>query len=215
MMGVEEKRLVGSQDGLLPISATTGVKVISIAFLLPTKDDAVIWRGPLKHSLIKQFLGDVFWGMLDYLIIDLPPGTGDEALSTAHLIKNVDGAIIVTTPQDVALLDSRKSITFCRQLNIPLIGVIENMSGLICPHCHQEIDLFKVGGGEKAALEMKVPFLGRIPLDPGMVLSTDDGIPFVTKKPDSEVAKAFHRISQEWRNLLEGKAEKGAKIGRV
>jgi Mrp family chromosome partitioning ATPase len=215
MMGVEEKRLVGSQDGLLPISAANGVKVISIAFLLRNKEDAIIWRGPLKHSLIKQFLGDVFWGTLDYLIIDLPPGTGDEALSTAHLIKNVDGAIIVTTPQDVALLDSRKSITFCRQLNIPLIGVIENMSGLICPHCHKAIDLFKVGGGEKAAREMKVPFLGRIPLDPGMVLSTDNGIPYIAHNANSKVAEAFHRISQEWRQLLERKKEAETKIGRV
>ena len=113
----------------MPIRTESGVIVMSIAFLLRNKDDAIIWRGPLKHSLIKQFVGEVFWGSLDYLIIDLPPGTGDEALSTAHVIKDVDGAIIVTTPQDVALLDSRKSITFCRQLHIPLIGVVENMSG--------------------------------------------------------------------------------------
>ena len=215
MMGVEEKRLVGSQDGLMPIPTESGVKVISIAFLLRSKDDAVIWRGPLKHSLIKQFLGDVFWGSLDYLIADLPPGTGDEALSTAHLIKNVDGAVIVTTPQDVALLDSRKSITFCRQLNIPLIGVIENMSGFVCPHCHKEINIFKVGGGEKAAREMGVPFLGRIPLEPGMVLSTDNGIPFVAKNADSKVVKSFRQISQEWRQLLEKKTGKGARVGHV
>ncbi len=203
MLGVEEMRLVGSQDGLLPIRATSGVKLMSVAFLLRSKDDAVIWRGPLKHSLIKQFLGEVFWGSLDFLIIDLPPGTGDEALSTNHLIKNVDGAIIVTTPQELALLDSRKSITFCRQLNIHLIGVVENMSGFTCPHCCKEIDLFKVGGGEKAAREMNVPFLGRIPLDPGMVVSSDNGVPFVTKHPDSTVAQSFHHISQEWRSLLE------------
>lgn len=208
MMGAEGERLVGGQDGFLPIPTVSGVKVMSIAFLLPSKDDAVIWRGPLKHSLIKQFLGEVFWDMLDYLIIDLPPGTGDEALSTAQLIKNVDGAIIVTTPQDVALLDARKSITFCRQLDIPLIGVVENMSGFTCPHCNKEINLFKVGGGERAAQEMKVPFLGRIPLDPEMVISSDDGVPFVSKHWDSKVAESFRQVSQEWRQLLERKLGK-------
>jgi len=213
MMGVEEERLVGSQDGLMPIPTESGPKVMSIAFLLQSKDDAVIWRGPLKHSVIKQFLGEVFWGTLDYLIVDLPPGTGDEALSTTHLIKNVDGAVIVTTPQDLALLDARKSITFCRQLNIPLIGVIENMSGFICPHCNQKIDLFKVGGGEKTAREMGVPFLGRVPLDPGMVISADNGVPFVANNPDSKVTESFLQISQEWIQLLNGKIGKGAKIG--
>jgi len=208
MMGVEEKRLVGNEDGLLPIKTESGVRVISIAFLLRSKDDAVIWRGPLKHSLIKQFLGEVFWGALDYLIIDLPPGTGDEALSTAHLIKKVDGAIIVTTPQDVALLDSRKSISFCRQLKIPLIGVVENMSGFVCPHCNNEINLFKIGGGERAAQEMKVPFLGRIPLDPEMVVSSDEGIPFVSRHWDSKVAESFRKISERWRQLLEEGVDK-------
>lgn len=203
MMGVEEKRLVGSMDGLLPINTDSGVKIMSVAFLLRSKDDAVIWRGPLKHSLIKQFLGDVFWGTLDYLIIDLPPGTGDEALSTAHLIKDVDGAVVVTTPQDVALLDSRKSITFCRQLKIPHLGVVENMSGFVCPHCQQVIDIFKVGGGERAAWEMRVPFLGRIPLEPGMVESGDSGFPFVARYPDSKTAESFRRISAEWRKILE------------
>ena len=213
MMGIDDQRLAGTQEGLLPILAPSGVKVISIAFLLRSKDDAVIWRGPLKHNVIKQFLGDVFWSALDYLIIDLPPGTGDEALSTAHLIKEVDGAVIVTTPQDVALLDARKSVTFCRQINIPLIGVVENMSGFTCPHCGNKIDLFKVGGGEKAAREMKVPFLGRIPLDTGMVISSDDGVPFVAKNPDSKVAEAFFQIAKQWKGLLEGKIAKEATIG--
>jgi ATP-binding protein involved in chromosome partitioning len=212
MMGIEEKRLVGNQDGLMPIKTESGVMVMSIAFFLRNKDDAIIWRGPLKHGLIKQFLGEVFWGSLDYLIIDLPPGTGDEALSTAHLIKDVDGAVIVTTPQEVALLDSRKSITFCRQLQIPLIGVVENMSGFTCPHCNQSIDIFKVGGGEKAAKEMGVPFLGRIPLDPDMVMSSDNGIPFVHKYPESNAAKAFQKIAQVWRMLLEGNATRKAKV---
>ncbi len=213
MMGVEDQRLVGSKEGLLPIMTKSGVAVISVAFLLRNRDDAVIWRGPLKHSIIKQFLGDVHWGPLDYLIIDLPPGTGDEALSAAHVIKGVDGAIIVTTPQDVALLDSRKSVTFCRQLNIPLIGIVENMSGFVCPHCEKEIDIFKVGGGQRAATDMGVPFLGRIPLDPDMVDSSDKGIPFVTEHADKSVTKAFHEISREWRSLLDGQPAKNAKAG--
>lgn len=202
MMGVEEGRLQGSSEGIHPIAAAGGVKVVSVGFLLRNKDDAIIWRGPLKHSLIKQFLGEVFWGPLDYLIIDLPPGTGDEALSTAHLIKEVDGAVIVTTPQDVALLDARKSVTFCRRLGISLIGVVENMSGFFCPHCHKEIDIFKVGGGEKTAKDMGVPFLGRIPLDPEMVVSSDSGTPLVAKNPDAKAAQAFHEIALSWRRLL-------------
>lgn len=212
MMGVEEKRMVGNQDGILPIKTKSGVKIMSVAFLLQNRDDAIIWRGPLKHTLIKQFLGEVFWGALDYLIIDLPPGTGDEALSTAHLIKNVDGAIIVTTPQDVALLDARKSITFLHKLNIPLIGVVENMSGFTCPHCNKEIDIFKVGGGEKTAQEMNVSFLGKIPLDPQMVICSDSGAPFVAQNPDSKAGEAFHKISQAWRALLDARHKKGAEV---
>ena len=156
----------------------------------------------MKHSLLKQFLGEVSWGILDYLIIDLPPGTGDEALSTAHLIKNVNGAVVVTTPQDVALLDSRKSITFCREIKVPLMGVVENMSGMVCPYCHKEINLFKKGGGERIAKEMNVPFLGRIPLEPKIVLSTDDGKPFVVSNPDSCVTQAFHNVAENWTKLL-------------
>jgi ATP-binding protein involved in chromosome partitioning len=208
MMGVEDERLVASSEGIPPISTASGVSVVSVGFLLQHKDDAIIWRGPLKHSLIKQFLGEVFWGPLDYLVIDLPPGTGDEALSTAHLIKQVDGAVIVTTPQDVALLDSRKSITFCRRLGISLIGVVENMSGFFCPHCQKEIDIFKVGGGEKTAKDMGVPFLGRIPLDPEMVVSTDGGTPLVANNPDTKAAQAFRQIAQNWRRLLAEQQEK-------
>ena len=144
MLGVEDRKpMAAEDDGILPIAVTDNLCVISMAFFLNRIEDAVIWRGPMKHGVIKQFLGEVCWGKLDYLIIDLPPGTGDEALSTAHLIKNVDGAVVVTTPQEVALLDSRKSITFCREIKIPLIGVVENMSGMVCPHCNKEIDLFK------------------------------------------------------------------------
>jgi len=203
MLGIESVKPFISSGGFIPVAAAHEIRVMSIGFLLRSKDDAVIWRGPLKHGLLKQFLGEMLWGDLDYLIFDLPPGTGDEALSISHLLKRVDGAIVVTTPQDVSLLDSRKSITFCQRLNIPLIGVIENMSGMVCPHCQKEIDLFKKGGGEKAAREMGVAFLGRIPLDPGMVDSTDKGRPFVSSHPQSQVAEAFRNIANNWRNLLE------------
>jgi len=208
MLGVEDKRPLaadGPGDGIVPVAVTDNLRVMSIGFFLDNPDSAVIWRGPMKHGLIKQFLGEVQWGELDYLIMDLPPGTGDEALSIAHLIGSVDGAVIVTTPQDVALLDSRKSISFCREIKIPLIGVVENMSGLLCPHCGTTIDLFKTGGGERIAREMKVPFLGRVPLDPLMVLSGDDGCPFVDTHSDSKVTIAFTEIVDTWVKMLESK----------
>jgi Mrp family chromosome partitioning ATPase len=196
MLGIESRRVEGSGEGMIPVEVFPNLKVISMAFFLGDRDNPVIWRGPLKHNAISQFLGEVEWGLLDYLITDLPPGTGDEPLSVAHLIKNVDGSIIVTTPQDVALLDSRKAVTFSRMLSIPVIGIVENMSGLICPHCHKEISLFKKGGGEKAARDLKVPFLGRIPIDPEMVIDCDRGMPFVMAHPESEAAKAFKKIAE-------------------
>jgi len=156
----------------------------------------VIWRGPLKMKIIQQFLGDVDWGALDWLIIDSPPGTGDEPLSVAQLIP-ATGAIIVTTPQEVSLLDSRKAINFARKLNLDIIGIIENMSGLICPHCGEKIELFKVGGGERTAKEMGVPFLGRVPIEPGIVESGDSGKPFVLNNPESEAGKAFMKIVEK------------------
>jgi Mrp family chromosome partitioning ATPase len=205
MLGIEDERPGASTLGLLPIVTKHDLKVMSIAFFLQSKDDAVIWRGPLKHGVIKQFLGDVHWGDLDYLIIDLPPGTGDEALSVAHLLKNIDGALIVTTPQDVALLDSRKAITFARQMKLPLVGIVENMSGFTCPHCHKTIDLFKKGGGEKAAREMLVPFLGSIPLDPEIVLCGDSGRSLIGNPDHKDSNDAFSHIAAKWRGLLEEK----------
>jgi Mrp family chromosome partitioning ATPase len=195
MLGIESELVIGSGMGMIPVEALPNLKVISMAFFIGDRDNPVVWRGPLKHNAISQFLGEVEWGNLDFLVVDLPPGTGDEPLSVAHLIKNVDGAVIVTTPQDVALLDSRKAVTFSRMLSIPVIGIVENMSGLICPHCHKEISLFKKGGGEKAARDMKVPFLGRIPIDPEVVTDCDRGMPFVMAHPDSEATKAFKEIA--------------------
>jgi Mrp family chromosome partitioning ATPase len=195
MLGIEFSHVEGSCQGMIPVEVFPNLKVISMAFFIRDRDNPVVWRGPLKHSAISQFLGEVEWGNLDFLIVDLPPGTGDEPLSVAHLIKNVDGAVIVTTPQDVALLDSRKAVTFSRMISIPVIGIVENMSGLICPHCQKEIPLFKIGGGEKAARDLKIPFLGRIPIDPEMVIDCDRGMPFVMSHPKSEAAKAFKQIA--------------------
>lgn len=176
---------------IMPVSFAHGIKVMSMGFLLPHEDAAVIWRGPIKMGAIKQLLAEVCWGELDYLIIDFPPGTGDEALSAAQLLPENDGAIIVTTPQDLSLTDVRKSIDFCRQVKLPVLGVIENMSGLVCPHCRNVIDVFKRGGGEAMAKDLNVPFLGRIPLEPMIVHASDQGMPFVYHYGSTEAAKAF------------------------
>ncbi|MGC8810184.1 MAG: P-loop NTPase [bacterium] len=196
MLGLDQAKLIGTAQGMLPVPLYPNLKVLSMAFLLPHADSPVVWRGPLKHGVFQQFLGEVEWGELDYLIVDLPPGTGDEPLSIAHLIGQVDGSIIVTTPQEVALLDSRKAVVFSQMVHVPVVGIVENMSGFLCPHCGKEINLFKVGGGEKAALELKVPFLGRIPLDPEIVQNCDQGKPFVAANPNSPAAKAFYEITE-------------------
>ena len=161
MLGLEDKKPGSSETGISPILALPKLKVMSMGFLIPDKDAPVIWRGPLKMGAIKQLIGDVDWGNLDYLIIDLPPGTGDEPLSIAQLIPDSDGAVIVTTPQDVALVSVRKSINFVKTMNMTVIGIVENMSGFKCPHCSKNIDLFKTGGGLKASKDFNVPFLGK------------------------------------------------------
>jgi ATP-binding protein involved in chromosome partitioning len=202
MLGVDQERPQGTAQGMLPIQAYPNLKAFSMGFLLPNVDSPVVWRGPLKHGAFKQFLAEVEWGDLDFLIVDLPPGTGDEPLSIAHLIGQVDGSVIVTTPQDVALLDSRKAVVFSQMVHVPVIGIVENMSGFPCPHCGKEIGLFKIGGGEKAAQELKVPFLGRIPLDPGIVENCDAGKPFVAAKPESAAAKAFFDITDRIQDFV-------------
>ncbi len=204
MLGIEGHRLEAVEGGIGPVLVEPGIKVISMAFLLENPDTPVIWRGPLKYSAMKQFLGDVVWGDLDYLIIDLPPGTGDEHMNVAQLLPESEGAVIVTTPQEVALLDSRKSVKFAETLKMPVIGIVENMSGLICPHCGKKIDLFKSGGGEKAAKEMGIKFLGKIPLEPKIVEDSDAGIPFVVENPDSRSTKAFNEIAENVLKIVEG-----------
>jgi len=207
ILGIEDKRPEVREDKIYPVPVTPRLKAISIGFLLPSKDASIIWRGPLKMNAIRQFLSGVEWGELDYMVVDLPPGTGDEPLSVVQLMKKIDGAIIVTTPQELALLSARKAVNFSQVLKVPVIGIIENMSGFVCPHCGKEINLFKYGGGEKAAMELGVPFLGRVPFDPQMVEAADSGTPFVLQR-DSRVTEAFEQIVENVRAFVEGKQVK-------
>jgi ATP-binding protein involved in chromosome partitioning len=197
MLGLENECLHGGPGGVLPVELGN-MKIMSVGFMLKNVDDAVIWRGPMKMGVIKQFLTDVEWGDLDYLIVDAPPGTGDEPLSLCQLIQPLDGAVIVTTPQRVAAVDVRKSINFCRQLSVPVIGVIENMSGFVCPKCGEITQILPAGGGRKIAADMKVPFLGAIPMDPVIAQSSDDGQAFIHYFATSPTAK----IMQEIINLI-------------
>ena len=194
MLGVEDQRMEpASEEKINPVKVSDTLSLVSMSFLLHDQSAPVIWRGPLKMKLIQQFIGDVIWGDLDYLIIDSPPGTGDEPLSIAQLIP-ATGAIVVTTPQEVSLLDSRKAVNFARKLNLKIHGIVENMSGLTCPHCGKSIDLFKTGGGERAAEELGIPFLGSIPIDPKIVTFGDEGKSFLLHDKESRATKAFHKI---------------------
>jgi Mrp family chromosome partitioning ATPase len=193
MLGVENKPVApGSEEHLIPpVKVSENLVAMSIGFLIADKDDALIWRGPMKIGVIKQFLKDVEWGELDYLVIDLPPGTGDEPLSLAQMIEAPDGAVVVTTPQEVALADVRKSINFCRKLKMPILGVVENMSGFVCPKCGEVTEIFKRGGAEKMCKDMDVPFAGRIPLTADIVEAGDSGTILAA---DSTVNKLFKHI---------------------
>jgi ATP-binding protein involved in chromosome partitioning len=204
MLGVEGSKLEESGGTIQPVRVGENLTVVSMSFLTASPDNPVIWRGPMKMKIIEQFLGDVEWGDLDWLVIDSPPGTGDEPLSVAQLVP-ATGAVIVTTPQEVSILDSRKAVVFARRLNLRVLGIIENMSGFVCPHCGKRIDLFKTGGGERAALEMGVPFLGRIPIDPRIVVSGDEGRPFANGAEDSEASRAFTAIVDK---ILQGRTSR-------
>jgi Mrp family chromosome partitioning ATPase len=193
ILGIEREIIQTIGATLLPVEITGNLKVMSIGFLLRRSDDAVIWRGPMKYQMIKQFLKDVEWGVLDFLVVDSPPGTGDEPLSIVQLLEGADGAVIVTTPQEVALTDVRKCISFCNNLNLPVLGVLENMSGFICPKCGEKTDVFKSGGGEIMAQQMGVPFLGRIPIDPQIVQACDSGQPYIQYYSSSRAAQAFKK----------------------
>jgi len=196
MLGFEGQKLTGSNGQIRPIQARENLVAVSMASLIESPDTPLVWRGPLKGVAIKQFLAEVNWGKLDFLIIDSPPGTGDEPLSVCQLIPELDGGVIVTTPQEIALADSRKCIHFLKDINIPILGIIENMSGFRCPKCGEKIDLFKTGGGKKAASDFKIPFLGAIPIDLGIVQSADQGKPFICNNNESETGQAFEKIVQ-------------------
>lgn len=208
MLGVERGELQRRPDGTVgPVYYSPNLKFMSVEPLLPDKDSAVMWRGPLKMSAIRQFIYDIEWGNLDYLVIDAPPGTGDEPMTIAQMIPDAY-AVVVTTPQEVSLLDVRKSLNFCKQVNMPVLGIIENMSGMICPHCGKAVDLFKRGGGQKLAEELGIQFLGRIPVDPRVVTTGDAGRPLMAAYPNSQTAEAFERIVQNVINVTQMRAEK-------
>jgi ATP-binding protein involved in chromosome partitioning len=194
MFGIEDKRPEVDEKGIVPVPVTENLKVMSIALLLEDRDSPVIWRGPAKMAAIKQFLEDVSWGKLDYLVIDLPPGTGDEPLSIAQLIEKIDGAVVVTTPQDMALVSVRKSITFAHMLKVPVIGIVENMSGIICPHCDEKIDLFGKGGVEKAAKDFDVSVLAALPMDPKIAEIEDTGQVHTLNIDATEWSREFTKI---------------------
>ena len=204
IIGLKGTRLQAGPPGIFPASGPLGIKVVSMDFLLPEQETPVIWRGPLKYQAIRQFLSDIVWGELDYLFIDLPPGTGDEPLSVMQLLPDMDGVVIVTIPSEVSQGVVKKAVSFARQLKTRILGVIENMSGFICPNCGAEINIFKVGGGEKIANEMGIPFLGRIPIDPKICEDSDEGTPFILKHRDSAAAKAFIEIVKKIEEMVEG-----------
>ncbi len=207
IIGLKGQRLQAGPPGIFPAFGPLGIRVVSMDFLLPEQETPVIWRGPLKYQAIRQFLSDIVWGELDYLFIDLPPGTGDESLSVMQLLPEMDGVVIVTIPSEVSQDVVKKAISFARQLKTPVIGIIENMSGFICPKCGAEIDIFKVGGGEKIAKDMNVPFLGRIPIDPNICEDSDEGVPFVVRHRDSAAAKAFVEIVKKIEKAVERREE--------
>jgi len=195
MLGVEDQEVHRSNLGWSPVSASDNLSVMSVGFMLQNKTDAIVWRGPRKTALIKQFLSEVDWDALDFLIVDAPPGTSDEHISITHYLKECspDGAVIVTTPQEMALLDVRKEVTFCKKAGIPILGVVENMSGFVCPCCSHSTEIFSgtTGGARKMAEEMEVKFLGAIPLDPRILQCCEKGESFVATHPDSPATKSY------------------------
>ena len=204
MLGVRGQYLTADdKGGINPVIGPFGIKVVSIDFLLPRDDTPVVWRGAIKHTAIKQFLGDVNWGELDYLILDLPPGTGDEPLSVVQLVPNLTGLVIVTIPSEVSTLAVKKAISFAKTVNAKILGVIENMSYFICPSDGKIYYIFGEGKGKQMAEEMGVPLLGQIPLDPIIAQANDLGEPFFLKYPDNPASKEFMKIAEQIIRIVE------------
>jgi ATP-binding protein involved in chromosome partitioning len=197
MLGIKGSRLGAGPAGIGPAIGPLGIKVVSMDFLLPSDDSPVIWRGPLKMSAIRQFLAEVNWGNLDYLLVDLPPGTGDESLSILQLLPDTDGVVIVTIPSEVSQSVVKKAVTFARKMDVPILGLVENMSGMVCPHCGELIEVFGGDGGARVAEEMGIELLGSIPMDPRVSTDSDEGTPFIVMHPDSPAAKAFKKIVEK------------------
>jgi len=207
MLGLTGQRLQAGPPGIFPASGPLGIKVVSMDFLLPDENTPVIWRGPLKMTAIRRFLSDIMWGELDLLLIDLPPGTGDEPLSVAQLLPEMDGVVIVTIPSEVSQIVVKKAVTFARRLGMPIIGIIENMSGFVCPNCGAKVDIFQSGGGTKIAEELSIPFLGSIPIDQKICQDADKGMPFIVEHANSPASKAFLEIVEKINHFLERKQQ--------
>ena len=194
LLNLENTGVTGDGTSIYPVEYNANLKVMSVGFLIKDADSPIVWGGPMKMNFIRQMFSDVLWGELDYLIVDCPPGTGDEPLSVIQLLGKITGTVIVTTPQKVAVVDVRKSVTFCKELKTPILGIIENMSGFICPECNKHIEMFKTGGGEEISKSMNVTFLGKIPIELKVMETGDSGKPIVEAYPNSETAKEINNI---------------------
>ena len=202
LLQAENVRLKSTDVGIDPYETSNGLKVASLGFLIEDPNMHIAWRDAVKYDFIIELLGNINWGPLDYLLFDLPPGTGNEQITIIDFIGEVDGAVVVTTPQDLAILDARKMISSSRDSNVPIVGVIENMSTMTCPHCEKDIDVFKKGGGKNLAEELVLPYLGSIPLDGEIVANSDSGQPVVLSRPDSVAAKAFMKLAENCHKFL-------------
>ena len=202
LLQAENVRLKSTDVGIDPYETSNGLKVASLGFLIEDPNMHIAWRDAVKYDFIIELLGNINWGPLDYLLFDLPPGTGNEQITIIDFIGEVDGAVVVTTPQDLAILDARKMISFSRDSNVPIVGVIENMSTMTCPHCEKDIEEYKKGGGKNLAEELVLPYLGSIPLDGEIVANSDNGQPVVLSRPDSVAAKAFMKLAENCHKFL-------------
>ncbi len=203
MLGLKGRRLNSGPAGIQPSIGPEDIRVVSMDFLLPSDDAPVIWRGPIKMGAIRQFLEEVAWGNMDYLLVDLPPGTGDESLSILQLLPEMDGVVIVTIPSEVSQAVVKKAVTFARKMNVPILGIVENMSGMVCPHCGELVEVFSKGGGARVSDEMGVELLGSIPLDPQVAADSDEGVSFIVEHPDSPASEEFMKIIRKIEEKVE------------